>query len=212
MGNSRLFLILLFLLISAFTFEASAQIQKHNLMVGGNGTYVKRYRHNIDPVTNLPQGISISTLNLNPSLSYFIIDNLGVGFSGSFIYNKVLDRENTNLMSDDHSYAVGPMVRYYFPFQKWAIFPEAQFLIRSGKSNSYHSGNKWTNQTSGSILKIGVGTSYFISPNVGIEGLLSYSSNNLSIQNGLPNTSVVTNGVNFNIGIQYYFSLLNRDK
>lgn len=216
MWNNRLFLILVFIFISSYSFTASAQTQKHNLMIGGNGSYIKRYRHNLDPVTFVPEGIVITNLKLNPTVTYFIIDNLGIGVSGDFQSNKAMDRENRNVRGNDHSYSVGPMVRYYFPFERWAIFPEAQFLIRSGKSHSYFSGNKSTNISTGSILKIGVGTSYFISSNVGLEGLISYTSENISNKfstpYGFPEYSIVRNNINFSVGIQYYFNMGKRDE
>lgn len=216
MMYNRLFLFLFSVLIFTFSFAASAQTQKHNLLVGGNSSYTKRYLHNPNPVTNLPQEIVNNTFYINPTISYFIVDNLAIGISGDFSTNNVLESEDRTKRGDGYSYSLGPIARYYVPFERWAVFSEAQLLKNSGRQHSYFDSDKWTFSNTGSMYKLGIGASYFVTPNVGLEGLLSYSSrNNAHSSTHYPGSPIFVNqwnGVNLWVGAQFYIGMSNKEK
>jgi len=211
MMYNRIFLLICFAFTFVLSSTADAQTQKHNIMVGGNGSYVKKYRQNINPVNNLSYGVTNNTYHLNTALSYFVVDNLAVGLSVNYRSDNAKNTEGGEKLGDGHFYYIGPILRYYFLFDKWAIFPEAQILKVSGINHSYSLQNKFTNSTDGSGYKVGVGTSYFITRNVGLEGLLSYSSENTTLNNdfnmGSPHAKVKKSGINFSIGIQFYLTM-----
>ena len=212
---NRIFLFLISVLTFALSAITFAQTQKHDVMIGGNGSFSKRYRHFVHPNNSSPDGTVTNTFNLNPTVSYFIVNNLALGISGNFRSYKTLDTEDGNNLGDGHSYSLGPIIRYYFPFHKWAIFPEAQLLKVFGKSHSYIFDDRLTSSTTGSAYKLGVGGAYFVTPNVGLEGLLSYSSESTSRHDnfyiGSPDAKIKRSGINLSIGIQFYLSRLSKN-
>jgi outer membrane protein W len=211
MVYNRVFLLFFCIITCVFSSTTYAQTQKHNIMVGGNASFEKRYRYYILPISNSQHGIVNNTFNLNPTISYFVVDNLALGLSVNFRRYKAMDTDNGEKEGDGHSYSIGPIVRYYFPFNNWAIFPEAQFLKVSGVNHSYSLQERFTNSSNGSAYKLGVGASYFVTPNVGMEGLLRYSYEYTSLVNnfyvGSPEAKVKRAGINLSIGIQFYLPL-----
>lgn len=110
-------------------------------------------------------------MSLSPKLGYFIMDRWAVGAQvGLNVYSP----EGTN--DTQTSWSVGPFTRYYFASN------EVDSLLRNGAffgegSVGFGGDNSSTgNSTNGAELGIGAGYAYFITPNVGLEGLLKYQA------------------------------------
>ena len=87
--------VLLFFVFASVTSLSFAQTSKSNLMLGGSASY-NSYSYE--------GGSSSTELNVNPSIGYFVIDNLALG--AQLGYNLPSGSEAT-IMG-------GPFVRYYF--------------------------------------------------------------------------------------------------
>lgn len=140
--------------IAIFGFS-NAQIQEGNWMVGGQITNIK--------FTN---GFNMS---LTPKLGYFIKDRWALGAQVG------LDIASPEGTSDTQTtWSIAPFTRYYFSdaevdtlLNNGAFFAEASAGFGGDNSGS-------GNSTNGLDLGIGAGYAYFLTPNVGLEGLLKF--------------------------------------
>jgi len=155
--------------------NAQAQIQKGNLMVGGNL---------MDLNASFGDHSSF-TMNIVPKLGYFIEDNLAIGANVGLKYVTTKNQGNT------FGYQVGAFGRYYFG--KDQVTP----LLNHGRFFAeVNAGIGGDNSTPvGFDFGFGPGYSYFITPNIGIEGLVKF--------NGIVGTGVST-GISFGLGFQIY--------
>ncbi|CAM4356570.1 hypothetical protein SAMN06265348_11333 [Pedobacter westerhofensis] len=165
----------------AMSFNASAQIQKGNVFVGGN-------------FADLNLGLdnpSVFSLNLTPKAAWFIEDNIALGGYVNF------GLETTKHAPTTTSYGVGALGRYYTGkdievLKHGRIFAEA--TAGFGGVNVSQGGGK----TNGLNLSVGPGFAYFITPNIGLETLLKY--------NGLVGFGNATsqNNIGLSFGLQIY--------
>ncbi|MBE5318027.1 hypothetical protein IM793_02555 [Pedobacter sp. MR2016-19] len=169
-------------IISATTIlAANAQIQKGNVMVGGN-------------LTNINLGLDdpkIFSVDITPKAAWFIQDNVAVG---GYVNFGLKTAKNTNTTT---SYGVGALGRYYTGkdvevLRHGRLFAEATVGI--GGVNVSNGGDN----TNGLNLSVGPGFAYFITPNIGLETLLKY--------NGLVGfgSSTTQSNLNLSFGFQIY--------
>jgi hypothetical protein len=164
---------------------AVAQTQKGNLMVGSDITNLG---------LNFQSGSTQFNFNLDPKLAYFINDNFALGG-----YLKFGLSTNTGA-GTEIDYGVGALARYYFHdknTEKIEFSKRARFFAEANagiEGVNYSQGAS----TNGLGLGIGPGVSYFITPNVALEGLLKYN-----VVVGFGN-SVTSNQLNFGLGFQIY--------
>jgi hypothetical protein len=162
-------------------FNAQAQIQKGNVLMGGN-------------IADLKLGLdkpSVFSFNISPKAAWFVQDNIAIGAYADF---GLQTAKNTSTIID---YSVGPMARYYSGsdveiLNHGRIFGEATVGI-GGRNVSKGGGN-----TNGLDFSFGPGFAYFITPNIGIESLLKY--------NGVAGFGSETyqNNLNLSFGLQIY--------
>ncbi|WP_443944387.1 hypothetical protein ACJVDH_15880 [Pedobacter sp. AW1-32] len=160
---------------------ANAQIQKGNVMVGGN-------------LTNINLGLDdpkIFSVDITPTAAWFVQDNVAVGAYVNFGLETAKNSATTT------SYGVGALGRYYTGkdveiVKHGRFFAEATAGI-GGVNVSRGGGN-----TNGLNLSIGPGFAYFVTPNIGLETLLKY--------NGLVGFGSATTQSNLNLsfGFQIY--------
>lgn len=134
---------------------ANAQLQKGNWMVGAHVANVK--------FTN---GFA---MDLTPKLGYFIQDRWAVGALVGLGISSPAGSSTTQT-----TYSVAPFTRYYFSgaevdklLNNGAFFAEGSAGFGGDNSGSGSS-------TNGVELGIGAGYAYFITPTVGLEGLLKF--------------------------------------
>jgi len=175
-------LLLAFLFLIAI-FNLNGQIPKKTVMVGG--------------VLDIPlhyQTQEQKTFYFNPTVGYFLIDNLALGLS--------LESE-LHIDDDNHtfSFGAGPMIRYYLGKNRVKTFGHVSYLA-SVVTGNYFSPNEFI-----SHLNSGIGFCYLLRPTVGIEALLSYNSyySNINISQKKSHSSI-------HIGFQIYIPPILNDK
>jgi hypothetical protein len=164
-----------------FAGSAQAQIQKGNVMVGGN-------------LTNINLGLdapNVFSIDITPKAAWFIEDNLAVGGYVNFGLETAKNSATTT------SYGVGALGRYYAGkdvevLKHGRFFAEATVGV-GGVNVSNGGGN-----TNGLDLSVGPGFAYFITPNIGLETLVKYK--------GLVGfgSSTMQNNLNLSFGFQIY--------
>ncbi len=164
-----------------FAFSASAQLQKGNVLVGGDIS-------NAD--LNLNTGNHF-TFNIDPKAAWFIRDNIALGGYVNFGIN-TQKTEGT-----DVNYGIGALARYYINDKSINVLKHTRFFL---EANAGVEGVNYAHSTStnGLGLGFGPGIAYFITPNVGLEGLVKYQG---IVGFGSNTTS---SDLTFNLGFQIY--------
>jgi len=170
--------------MTAGTFAANAQIQRGNVMVGGD-------------IANFDLGLNEGSrfnMQINPKAAWFIKDNTALG---AYVNLGVSTAKG---QGTDFTYGVGALARTYMngnavpAVRHTRLFFEANVGLE-GLNTSPSSTNESTN---GLGLGVGPGLAYFITPNIGLEGLLKYQG---IVGFG---TRPTTSNLNLNIGFQIY--------
>mgnify|MGYP003578731679 FL=1 len=164
---------------------ANAQIQEGNWMVGSS-----LLSSNFG--LNTGAGYNIA---LQPRAAYFIKDNVALGGYVNLGISKVTKGSPTRF-----DYGVGALGRYYVSPGEAGV----DNLLNHGRwffegnlgvgGSSVENGNS----TTGLDFGVGPGYSYFITPNIGVEGLVKYVG-----QSGFGNEGLNSN-ITFNIGFSIY--------
>lgn len=163
----------------------NAQIQQGNWMVGSS-----LVTSNFG--LNTGGGYNIA---LQPKGAYFIKDNVAVGGYVNLGISKVTNGSPTRF-----DYAVGGLGRYYLsPGEKGVdnLLNHGRWFFEGNVGiggSSVESGNS----TTGLDFGVGPGYSYFITPNIGVEGLVKYQG-----QSGFGNEGLNSN-ITFNVGFSIY--------
>jgi hypothetical protein len=153
------FLVFAALLVAA-SGSVKAQIQKGNVIVGGD-------------IAGFDLGLSKGStfdFNLNPKAAWFIRDNVAVGAYGDF-----------GLITAKHAgttvtYGIGALGRYYISDPKLDVVKHLRFFAEGniGIEGKNVDNSGLASTTNGLGLGIGPGAAYFITPSVSLEGLLKY--------------------------------------
>ncbi len=174
------------LAIAGLATTANAQIQKGNWMVGSS-----LLSSNFG--LNTGGGYSIA---LQPKGAYFVEDNVAVGGYVNLGISKVTNGSPTRF-----DYGVGALGRYFLsPGEKGVdnLLNHGRWFFEGNVGiggSSVESGNS----TTGLDFGVGPGYSYFITPNIGLEGLVKYQG-----QAGFGNEGLNSN-ITFNVGFSIYF-------
>lgn len=171
--------------IGGLTATANAQIQKGNWLVGSS-----LLSSNFG--LNTGGGYNIA---IQPKGAYFIEDNVAVGGYVNLGISKVTNGSPTRF-----DYAVGGLGRYYLsPGEKGVdnLLNHGRWFFEGNVGiggSSVENGNS----TTGLDFGVGPGYSYFITPNIGLEGLVKYQG-----QAGFGNEGLNSN-ITFNVGFSIY--------
>ncbi len=141
----------------ATVLSANAQIQKGNVLVGGN-------------FANLNLGLDdakVVSFQITPKAAWFIQDNVALG---AYVNFGLQTAHNSATVVD---YSVGGLGRYYTGkdvevLRHGRFFGEANLGI-GGRNTSRGGGH-----TNGLDYGFGPGFAYFVTPNIGLETLLKY--------------------------------------
>ncbi|RFZ94812.1 hypothetical protein D0C36_04565 [Mucilaginibacter conchicola] len=138
--------------------NATAQIQKGNVMVGGNFT-------NINLGLNDPK---VFSLDVTPKAAWFVQDNIALG---AYVDLGIQTAKGSNTTVN---YGLGALGRYYTGsdveiLKHGRLFGEGTIGL-GGVNVSNGGGN-----TNGLDFSFGPGFAYFITPNIGLETLLKYN-------------------------------------
>ena len=170
--------------LSLVATKSDAQLQKGNILVGGD---IAGFSLGLD------KG-SYFTVDINPKAAWFIQNNIAVG---GYVNFGLATAKDANTLT---TYGVGALARYYVgPNQVNTdnILKHTRLFVEGnvGIEGSNVSGGASTN---GLGLGVGPGVAYFITPNIGLEGLLKYNG----IVGG--GNDATSNKLNFNFGFQIY--------
>lgn len=113
--------------------------------------------------TSVKQG-SITNFILNPSVSYFVIDNLAVGADLSLVFTKSGENKTT-------TYGLAPSITYYF--MEYSQLRPYLGLSVGVMGNSTGSGDRSVTTTSFAVGAKG-GVAYFLNQNVALDMGLDY--------------------------------------
>jgi hypothetical protein len=174
-------LITVFFFVCIAPLAIKAQIQKGNVMVGGD---ISRLDLSLNNGNNF-------NFNIDPKAAWFIADNVAVG--GYLNFNLVTAKGAGSSIS----YGIGPLARYYINDKNVNILRHARFFIEGNvgiQGTNPHVGSS----TNGLGLGFGPGLAYFITPNIGLEALLKYQG---IVGFG---SSVATSDLVFGLGFQIY--------
>jgi hypothetical protein len=170
---------------AGLTTSMNAQIQQGNWMVGSS-LLSSKFGLNTDA------GYSIA---LQPKGAYFIKDNLAVGGYVTLGTEKVSKDSGTKF-----TYAVGGLGRYYLsPGEKGVdnLLNHGRWFFEGNLGVGGQS-TKGGTSTTGLDFGVGPGYSYFITPNIGLEGLVKYTG-----VTGFGNEGLTSN-ITFNVGFSIY--------
>lgn len=150
---------LLFVLVLALKFSASAQIQQGNVLIGGNLA-------NINLGLDAPK---VFSFDITPKAAWFIQDNVALG---GYVNLGIQTAKNSPTTT---TYGVGALGRYYTGadvevLRHGRFFGEA--TVGLGGANVSDGGGS----TNGLNLSVGPGFAYFITPSIGLETLLKYNN------------------------------------
>jgi len=142
----------------AIGFSAKAQIQKGNVLAGGNFA-------NINVGLNSP---NVFSFEVTPKAAWFVQDNVALG---GYVNLGISTAKGSNTTT---SYGVGALGRYYTGsdvavLRHGRLFGEATVGI-GGVNVSNGGGN-----TNGLNVSVGPGFAYFVTPSIGLETLLKYN-------------------------------------
>jgi hypothetical protein len=184
MKNRLLVMAALFMAVSG---SVKAQIQKGNVMVGGDIA-------NLSLDLGQPRQFAI---DINPKAAWFIRDNVALGAYGIF------DLATIRKVSTSVTYGVGALGRYYFSdknldvVKHLRLFAEANIGIQGVNVNN-HNNTVPNSTTNGLGFGFGPGAAYFITPEIGFETLLKYNGNV-----GFGSNPYASN-LSINVGLQIY--------
>ena len=182
------------------TSHTLAQIDKGNFLIGGSiGISNTEFSF---PNSNLEKQETFSIF-FNPNVSYFLTSGLAVGLVLPWSYSSTTPSDMKS-----SSISIGPEVRYYFPFENWAIFTELSYNIGFTKFEGQFFDPEIARVTNATIsgdvknFNAGLGLTFFLKEAVGIEGIFGYTKTKNEYDKMLRDTD--NSSINFNIGLQFY--------
>ncbi len=187
-------IITLLLVATSVASVSHAQLQKGNVLVGGNIA---------DFNLGLKKGSTFS-MDISPKAAWFLNNNFAVGAYVRFGVQTLGGSGSGSKIT----YGVGPLARYYVNDPKVNLLQHGRFFAEGtagiGGTN-YTKGSGGT--TNGLDLGVGPGYAYFITPNIGLETLLKVNSN---VGFG---TSSTNSYLDLSVGFQIYLpGKATRDK
>ncbi|NVO85455.1 acyloxyacyl hydrolase [Hymenobacter terrestris] len=115
-----------------------------------------------------------------PSVGVFVADNLAVGAAVQLGYSSFKLKSLSNFRNNGLTIGLLPWLRYYLPSEsRHRLFGELSAGGVYNRSRAWEDSfpNQRTSSDINLLAKAGLGYSYFITPAVGLEGLLSYQLN-----------------------------------
>lgn len=195
-------LVITLTLLSTLSF---AQTEKGNFIAGGNLSFsTEEFKSS----SNNSFEQTITTFNINPSFSYFLIDHFSVGLSIPINYSEVEQPQGS--VNKVTNYMIGPSIRYYFNFDKFSVFPDLSYSIgkqiTDGQQFNPMLGALEDMRTETAINQFsgGVGLAFFLNKNVALEGILAYRKLDRDDESEFV-ADLKSSKIAFNVGLQFYF-------
>ncbi|WP_346986525.1 hypothetical protein [Chryseobacterium sp. POE27] len=173
------------LAVAGLATTMNAQIQKGNWLVGSSL---------ISSNFGLNTGGGYN-IGIQPKGAYFIEDNVALGGYVDLGFNKV-----TNGSPTEFTYGVGALGRYFLsPGEKGVdnLLNHGRWFLEGNVGIGGRSVEN-ADSTTGLDFGVGPGYSYFITPNIGLEGLVKYRGRAGFGSEGL------NSNITFNVGFSIY--------
>jgi hypothetical protein len=171
--------------IALTTNQAQAQLQKGNILIGADL---------MNMAVDFQKGNTTFNMSITPKVAWFIQDNIAIG--GMVDLGLTTGDGFTNF-----SYGVSALGRYYIADKNTQLLRQSRFFLEGNVGisglNTKVDGAPNTS-TNGLGIGFGPGIAYFLTPNIGLEGLLKY---NLTVGFG---NATTRNQVAFGLGFQIY--------
>lgn len=190
--------------------DAKAQTGKGSWMTGGS-MGITRNKVDGDQVNLISTDLSDQvTVSLSPTVGFFPVKNFLMGVQTSFSHAQI---QNSDYKAN--SSGAGPLVRYYIPFGKFAVFPEAAAVFSKTHLETTFmtfdpDGNpepvKVTQDTKITQYRTGIGFVWFAATNIGIEGIFGYKKLKYDTDTSFGDSSNKASQLYFNVGLQFYLS------
>lgn len=191
----KLFLVAI---IAMFSFTMNAQTEKGNWVIGGTTTM--SFGHTTSTAefdgVESDDDLKTTTINITPSVGFFVIDNLSVGFDLGFNSNKSKINENENKVS---SFSVIPNAAYYFnasdKFKPYVGLGAGYIATSRGDDDS--------DKSSGLAIRGKGGLAYFITESIAVNFAVEYL--NTSQENKENSDLKIKNsGIGAGLGISFF--------
>lgn len=163
--------------------STNAQIQQGNVMVGGNISNMS---------LSLDDGGAFN-VTLSPKAAWFIRNNLALG---AYVDFSLMAAKGINPST---SYGIGALGRYYVNDPNINVLRKTRFFAEATVGIEGYNPSTGDN-TNGLGMSAGPGIAYFITPNIGLEGLVKYRG---IVGFG---SSPASNNLVFGLGFQIYLS------
>lgn len=143
------------------------------------------------------------TFNFTPMAGYTVIDNLPVGLFVDFTSTKYTNPDDKDDFDRSTGFAVGPFVRYYI-LDLNGFKPLVEAAVGIGTHSDAY-GPEDDDKDSGGLLEywLGVGGTYFLNNNVGIDLGIGYGSESYKYkaEGEIDEYKDVYSGVYFELGV-----------
>ena len=161
---------------------SNAQLQKGNVLIGGNIA---------DFNLGLNKGGAYN-FTIVPKAAWFISDNVAVGGYLNF------GLQGAKNGATSTTYGIGPLARYYMGKTDLDMLKHGRWFVEGNVGVGGTNVSDGGPSTNGLDLGVGPGYAYFITPNIGLEGLFKYYG-----QVGFGNTTS-SNNLGLSVGLQIY--------
>lgn len=174
---------IIILALSFYSNKTNAQIQRGNLLVGGD---IAHFNYDLG-------GGGAFQATVDPKAAFFLKDNVALGAYIDFGLATAKGAGTTT------NYGIGGLARYYINDSTTNILKHGRLFFEGNVGIEGISVSNGAN-TTGLGIGIGPGYAYFITPNIGLETLLKY--------NGIVGfgSHAYTSSINLGIGFQIYLS------
>lgn len=174
---------LVFLFVTSMFVTANGQIQRGNVMVGGDIA---------DFTFGLNDGGAFN-VSLNPKAAWFVRNGIALGAYANLGLNAAKG------IKPSTSYGVGALGRYYLTDPNTTVLRKTRFFGEATVGiEGYNPGEG--NNTNGLGITAGPGIAYFVTPNIGLEALAKYRG---IVGFG---SAVTSSNLMLGIGFQIYLS------
>jgi len=130
------------------------------------------------------------SFNIDPKAAWFIKDNLAIG---GFLNFQLITAKGAGTTIN---YGIGPLVRYYISDPTIEVLRRSRFFIE-GTVGIQGTNPAFGASTNGLGIGFGPGLAYFVTPNIGLEGLLKW--NPIIGFGSAPASSTLSLGLGFQI-------------
>jgi len=208
--KKSLILILSLMLLSTSSF---AQLQKGNLLLGGNVNFQTSSTESDNLGVAGGNTAKSNSFFVSPLVGYFLSDRTVLGLKVDYSSSKTenLIFAGPSVIFENDRIGLGPFVRRYFPVKDWvAFYGQAEVNYGSARHFQTNNSNSSSETKTRSVNFVAsLGLSFFptkwMSIDLSANPLSFYHQNNENTLGNSSSSEVNTNGFNFNLNSNSFF-------